>query len=343
MNFEEAVNKYFADRNAKVISIEKLGSGLVADGYRVDYEINGVSSKVVCRRLHGEGMSRDYLSDNLGYLLLQHHIAETHPQHVKSENVVCFGEKIETFSLEGVQDVFQIVEFAEGDSYFKYISEIKDGFTAEQENLVTGITQYMKNAHDIKPEFKESKNANLYWRHSQDFIGSEVLMDILDVWPNDDLLSIERRSELIRNLYVIREETRHLSNRCAMIHSDLHPDNIRVSNGEVRVLDSARTIWGEPMDDLTSMLANYFFFGQKFPESKSEYKKAYDTMLATYFDGSIDSDSNKVARLYLPIRLLILAHPIFFSNDSKQLKKFIVNLALSISTDKNFTLNNLWK
>lgn len=66
MEFEKAIIKYFKQKGVEVESIEKLGSGLVADGFLVTYKLaEGKSEKLVCRRLRGGGMSHDYFSDSL--------------------------------------------------------------------------------------------------------------------------------------------------------------------------------------------------------------------------------------------------------------------------------------
>lgn len=344
MELEVAIKKYLKQRNAKLLSLEKLGSGLVADGYKLEYEYAGQIKKTVCRRLHGIGMSRDYLPDNVGYLLLQHEITKTHPLHIPSNDVVCFGDKIQVVSLDGIEDVFQIVEFAEGDSYVKWILDIQNGFTSDHEKVVKNITDYMLKTHKIKPKVDPEKIKHYYWRHSQDFIGSEVLMDILDVWPQDKLLSLKDRAFFVEQLYILREQTRDLYKRCVMIHSDLHPDNIRVhADLSISILDSARTIWGEPADDLTCMLANFLFFGMKFPKSRAEYQKAYDFMLQRYLAKNGSSELEQAARIYMPIRLLILAHPLFFSDDSPKLKKQVIKLAKEIISNRKFTLTNTWK
>lgn len=344
MKLEQAIKNYFNNNGFKVLAIQKLGEGFVAEGYKVEYEYENTIKKVVCRRLKGNGMSHDYLSDRVAYLLLQHEVANFHPKHIKSVDVVSYGEKLDSVSLEGLEDVFQIVEFAEGDSYYKFIEAIQQGFDESQKIVVKNIAEYMKAVHKIQPKSEDSVIKNYYWRHSQDFIGSEVLMDILDVWPLDDLMPLDLRIEFVSKLYKIREETRQLSSRCTLIHSDLHPDNIRVdASYSISVLDSARTMWGEPMDDLTSMLANYLFFGLKYSKSRNNYENAYSLLLNKYFNNGIDSESNKVARLFFSIRLIILAHPLFFSSDSFDLKNRTISIAMRIASDEDFDLARAWK
>lgn len=345
MKLEQAIKNYFNNKRFKVLTIERLGEGFVAEGYKVEYEDENTIKKVVCRRLKRNGMSHDYLSDRVAYLLMQHEVANVHPKHIKSVDVVSYGRTLDSVSLEGLEDVFQIVEFAEGNSYLKFVEAIQQNFDDSQKIIIKNIADYMKVVHSIRPKAVDDFSVeNYYWRHSQDFIGSEVLMDILDVWPLDDLMPLDLRTEFVSRLYKIREKTRQTSSRCTLIHSDLHPDNIRVdANYSISVLDSARTIWGEPMDDLTSMLANYLFFGLKYSKSRSNYEAAYNLLLNEYFNKNIDSESNEVARIFFPVRLFILAHPVFFSSDSIDLKNKAISIAMKITSDENFNLSKVWQ
>lgn len=341
MELEKAINEYYRKKGSSVISIQKLGSGLVADGYKVEVRDGARNIKtLVCRRLRTLGMSRDYFADNVGYLLQQHELAGLHLNHVNSLDVVCFGDNTYPMSLHEATDVFHVLEFAEGDSYVDTISEIKHGFTREQEKIIQEIARYMKETHLIKPSGDHEKIQHLYWRHSQDFIGSEVFMDIMDVWPIDSMMTIEKRGLFIDRLYTLREKLRTSYDRCSLIHADLHPDNIRVNGEQIIVMDAARVAWGEPMDDVTSMLANYIYFGIK--DNSAEYEKAYNCLFENYFSGDFSELDNNLSRLFLPVRLLILAHPIFFSKDSVEIKMKLVNLAQTILTDDNISIKEIW-
>ncbi|BCX14061.1 MAG: hypothetical protein KatS3mg085_593 [Candidatus Dojkabacteria bacterium] len=342
MKFTKAIKEYFKQKGVEIESIVKLGSGLVADGFLVTYKLaEGKSEILVCRKLRGRGMSHDYFSDRLGYLLLQHNITKKHPRHVRSRDVVIYG-KGKIRSLDSLDEVFQVLEFAAGESFLTTMNLIGYDFESQKKFLLS-LCEYMHEVHRIEPE---GNKKDLYLRHSQDFIGSEVLMDILDVWEPDTLLPIELRVKLFTDLFKLREETKLFFDRCRMIHADLHPDNVRVhENGSISVLDSARSMWGEPIDDLTSMLANFIYYSLVKDNTREQYKKAYDFLVRTYLNtkGTDDERINKVARLFLPVRLLILAHPIFFSGDSQDVKQSLVNGAISIAKDDEFDLFNPWK
>ncbi|MFS8131021.1 MAG: phosphotransferase [Candidatus Dojkabacteria bacterium] len=346
MDLETAIKHYLEDKYGKDITLKeitKLGSGLVADGYKVVFINKGVETKIVCRQLRGIGLSRDYLADNVGYLLLQHQISQIHPTHINSIDVVCYGEEVRTVSIDGIENVFQVMEFAEGKSYIEFISKIskEETLSKQQKEIIENISSYMARIHEIKPmQLSDEIFKHYYWRHSQDYIGSEVFMDIMDVWDNDKLLDAQGKTEMMTNLFRIRESLRSEYKRCSMIHSDLHPDNIRVQEDlTIRPLDSARAMWGEPADDLTSMLANFIYFGLKNDGSlKGSYLEAYNLMLNKYIELTQDKDISKHAQLYLPVRLLILAHPDFFSSDTLELKNMLINFAKKILNDSHFDL-----
>lgn len=349
MDLKAAIKHYLENKYGKDVilkEITKLGSGLVADGYKVIFVNKGTESKIVCRQLRGIGLSRDYLADNVGYLMLQHQISQLHPTHINSLDVVCYGEEVRTVSVDGIENVFQVMEFAEGKSYIDFILEIakEENLSKKQKDIIENIAKYMSRIHEIKPlEISEEILKHYYWRHSQDYIGSEVFMDIMDVWDNDKLLDAEEKTEIMSNLFRIRESLRSEYKRCSMIHSDLHPDNIRIQEDlTIRPLDSARAMWGEPADDLASMLANFIYFSLKNHKKMSgAYLEAYNLLLNKYIDLTKDEAIHKHAQMYLPVRLLILSHPQFFDQDSQELKLQLINLTKDILNSKSFNLKDL--
>lgn len=350
-DFIKAVINYTTQKfgqSTKVLEIKDLGSGLVADAYKVSISLkDGNRKDLVFRRLHGTGMSNDYLSDRIGYLLLQHEIAQHHPKHTKSLDVVVYGKELDTISVDGISDTFQVMEFSHGESYLKFIKKIGDKkeLTKENRQIIEQIGRYLYELHSSKPiHLSENVKKHLYWRHSQDFIASEVYLDIMDVWPNDQHFDTEKKAEILKKLFLHRERTMDRYSRITKIHADFHPDNIRVKDDRsIEVLDATRTKWGEAADDVASILANFIYYSIRSTKSlKGNYKEAYNLLTEQYLTLTADEDIQSLIPMYLAVRLLIVAHPVFFVDNTSEDIDLLIELAEDLLAKEEFEFDDIF-
>jgi thiamine kinase-like enzyme len=352
-DFIKAVVNYCEKRYGKFVKIEELrelGSGLVADAYKVVIVLkDGTTQNLVFRRLHGTGMSRDYLPDRIGYLAHQHDIASTHPNHAKSLDVVVYGIELSTISLDRVSDVFHVMEFSEGESYTKWIKQIANERKLSEQStlLIKRLASYLASLHKIKPvQLPENTAKHMYMRHSQDYIGGEVFMDIIDVWPENEIFTLERRTNYMQMLFAIREELKGDYRRMTRIHADFHPDNIRIkSDNNIEVLDATRAKWGEPADDTASMLANYIYYSIKADGKLSgSYEEAYNLFINEYLTQSEDNILIDYIPMFLVVRLMILAHPMFFVDNTFEITQKLITLGENILKNwRDFQYGNINK
>lgn len=327
------INKYNLNTD-NLVKIELLGEGFVAKAYKVSLTINNKTAEFVVRRLLGKGMSRDYISDQVENFLLQHNIANSLPHTVKSRDVFIVRNKVE-LSISDPSYVYQVMDFAKGIEYTEYFSLLNEQqfLNESHKQIIKSITDVLTEIHSIKPDaFSHEDKKSLYFRHSQDFIGSQVFMDVIDCFPDFDFFNKEKKSEMMKLLFCLREKNKHNFSRLSKIHADLHPGNLRISKrNKITLIDGARTLWGEPADDIASMAANYL---KKHFESKSTNKsasmEALELFINSYIDQTKDTQVFSLWQMFLAVRLTILANPLFFKDIDISLSKNLIDIAFKI-------------
>jgi len=305
--------------NKKIKNIDLLGEGLVAEAYKVEF-IGNIKPLVVRKTKNTNGgMSKDYNSDKVGYFLLQHTCASNHINHCKSYGISFKDFKGEIFNLDTIKDTYQVIDYVSGKEFFETITNLEEKF-----DLVTPyldkIIDYLVQLHSIKPDFNKQKTNNLYNRHLKDVIGSEVFLDVLDAWSeNDDLVTLKIKEKVNSKLFILREQYKNNYKRCSRIHADLHFGNIFFNmKKELTVLDSARNPWGEPADDLICLLINFDYISiKKHKEITSYYENIKQYILKRYLEKTKDSDIKNYFDLFYILRLFILLNPNFFNNNNK--------------------------
>lgn len=352
---ESVIKKYLENqinRKIKIKKYERLGTGWHGTGYKIVYNDGKKDTTVILRTLRPEGFSHDYAADRAKTFLLQHRLSKLLPEHIKSFDVGGFT-KSKLVSLGDCEEFFQIVEFAEGQSYVDDLLRIKEkGLSEEDKRTSYDLSDYLVWVHEEK--FSENLNEDdkkaimksIYRRHTRDVVGDgEMIMGVLDTYPEN--LKWTNRDEfvdIINKAVKFREGIKDLSHRLTRIHGDFHPGNIIFENNNFKVLDASRELWGEPADDLTCLTVNYIWYAvQQTGKFDGIFKELFDICWNNYMEKTKDNELNKVAPLFFAFRSIVVAHPLFFPNQTDETRRKMFNFAKNILDEKEFNVNKINK
>jgi len=328
-------------KNIEVIKFSHIGSGWVANGHELKFRVEGEDKKVAIRVLKDVDFSHDYPSDRGAYLSLQHRSSKMLPNHNKSIGVIAVSpdsnDLVETAEHD---EYFQVLEWAKGKEYLDDILEIskRDNLIKTDIKRAKTLSDYLVMIHKIGFKGDQEHARSLYKRHTRDFVGSSFLMDVLDTYP--DKVGFASKNEIynfVNQIYIHRENTKHMFTRLRKIHGDFHPGNVRFDGEEFEILDSARVIWGEPADDVACMAINYVWNSIK---QRGSFGGGYAELFSVFYDNYIqktgDKQICKLIPMFFAVRSVVLNHPLFFEEKDENRKK-LFNLSLKLLNKGNFS------
>lgn len=351
---EKIVKKYIEqklNRKISIIEYKRLGTGWHGTGYKIGFRSNGKKQTIVLRTKRPEGFSHDYAADRAASFLIQHSLASKLPRHNKSYDVVGISKK-ELVSIGDCNEFFHIVEIAEGSSYMDELVEIKKKNFITDLNLEKAklLSDYLAEIHKtkfldrIKDKHKTAFARSIYRRHLRDCIGhGEMMLGVLDTYPKD--LSWTSKKEFVQIVNManeLREELKDNYQRASLIHGDFHPGNILFKGKSFKVLDASRELWGEPADDLTALGINYIWFSvmQKGNHS-GDFKKLFLAYWNSYLNKSKDYEIAYIAPLFFAFRGIVVAHPLFYKEQSDECRRSIFNFVVNVLHEKKFDIRKI--
>lgn len=356
LNFEiskKTIRSYLEDKLNKKIEIieyKKLGTGWHGAGYKIIYKIGNKKNTIILRTIRPEGFSHDYLSDRAATFLLQHNLAKKIPAHALSLDVCGLANK-KIVPIGDCKEFFQLVEVIEGKPYFEDLEKIKKQNKLEKEdkNKALLLSNYLVNLHKKKFNDKNNKDKkimakSIYKRHLRDCIGhGEMLMGVIDTYP-DKVKFINKKEivEIVSKAFSFKENIKQNYNRLCTIHGDFHPGNIIFQKNKFRLLDASRELFGEPADDLTCLALNYIWYAimQK-GNFSGPFKELFDIFWSNYLEKTKDYEINKIAPLFFTFRGFVVAHPIFYKDQSNKVRKKIMKFIKNILSKKEFNYKDI--
>jgi len=330
----------------KIKTYKRLGSGWHGTGYSIVYIVGKKEKKVILRTIRPEGFSHDYKADRAKVFILQHELSKKIPLHIKSLDVGGYTKHGSLVSLGNCEEFFQIVEVAEGREYFDYINEIKERgkLSKEDRKKALLLSNYLVNLHKNKFRGKKEIADSLYRRHLRDCVGGgEMLMGVLDTYPERlKWTNIKEITEIITRAVELREEIKHMSYRLCRIHGDFHPGNILFYKDKFTVLDASREEFGDPTDDLTALSINYLWYAlQQNNRFSGIFIELFNLFWNNYLRKTNDKAISHIAPIFFAFRGVVVAHPLFYPNQSNETRKKIFKFIKNILKDKEFNINKL--
>ena len=329
----KALERYLKVKEGPTVVLQrfsKLGKGWHGTGYKLEYHVRGVTKSMVLRAITPLGFGHEYTADRAKVFLLQHGLAKEIPGHVRSEDIVGLSSE-GLVSVGDLTEFAQLVEEVKGAEYFADLMRMeKTGVLLESDRKrVLKLSDYLVKLHARKWRGSATLADSLYKRHLRDTVGhGEMLMGVLDTYPAK--LSWASSGEITR---LVQEAVgfwggmREMKPRLARIHGDYHPGNVIFEGGRLRILDASRQLWGDPTDDITSMAMNFIWLALR---TKGKFEGIFRELFELFWDNYLrktgDRQVNRVAPLFFAFRGTVVAHPLFYPEQSNAVRKKIFKL-----------------
>lgn len=338
---KESLQEYLSqlyNSPVEVIQLNHIGTKASTDmkgfGYGkplfVRFLIEGKTRIVVLETMAENSFGHDHFSDRAQNLLLANSVYNKMPKHVRAVNVGAINSNGSLLSVGSAEEFFLLTEFVEGETYFKDLERIYR--SGEQNNVdeqrAKALALFLKEVHKTK------LNApHLYTRRIRDLIGhGECIMGLIDNYPSDDKAINNLLQNIEEKCVAWRWKIKEMKDRLCQVHGDFHPWNILFREGtDFTLLDRSRGEWGEPADDIASMLINYLFLSlQKSGSLNGPFQILFETFWNTYMEATGDTEMTQVIPPFLAWRGLVIANPIWYPALSKDMRftifRFIQNV-----------------
>jgi len=343
------MQKYLQAKESSKVSIieyERLGSGWHGTGYKVKYQITNHKSQkkvkeVVIRTLMPADFSHDYKSDRAKVFILQHEMAQEIPGHVVSFDVSGYTKKGELTSLGDIEEFFQIVEVAQGETYSSDFQRIKTSgtITDADRKKALAVSDYLVKLHSKTLKADAHSTRSIRRRHTRDAVGhGEMMMGVIDTYPDDfTFISKEKLTDLICKTVKSRERTKDTPFIPCHVHGDFHPGNIIFKGNKLTVLDASRQLWGDPADDVAAMAINYIWFAvMQSGGFSGPFAELFEIFWNNYFKKTNDMTIPVTAGVHFAFRGVVVAHPIFYKDQSDEVRRKMIKFVDNVLNEGPF-------
>jgi hypothetical protein len=334
----------------QVLSIEQLEGGKSKDlksfGYGKPYLIRCKAGddtlEMILESMSENTFGHDHFSDRAQNLLWYHSAANHLPRHARSLDVGAFTKERQMISLGKANEFFILNEFVPGYDYAVDLQRIHTTGSLDRldERKAETLALYLAEIHSLKQD-----HPSLYVRRIRDLLGhGECIMGLIDNYPHDDPVATE---EVLQQVELAclkwRWKLKRMTHRLSQVHGDFHPWNIIFrKETDFTVLDRSRGEWGEPADDVSSLLINYIFFAlQKEGRLKGGFENLSSIFWETYLTQSKDTEIVKLIQPFLAWRALVVCNPIWYPSLSGDIRKKIFQLIHNVLASDLFDLKNV--
>ena len=330
--FEDEVSIKYIGELGKVQRKEE--KRLKAFGYGLPYlieaEVGGRIRRLVLETIKKGRFGHEHFSDRAQILIWQHSSFNKLPKHVKSCDLGAFTE-VGLKSLGDCREYFILTEKVEGISYHFDLDRIKEKEKITKLDLsrCLALSNYL-----VKIHAKKGKDHHLYVRRARELIGhGECIMGLIDSYPSNLSYIDENGLKKIEKMCIEwRYFLKKKAHRLSRVHGDFHPWNILFRKGnDFTILDRSRGEWGEPADDMASILINYLFYSLQVHGKLAEhFEKLFMSFLENYLEKTKDFELFEVIQPFFAWRGLVIASPIWYPNLSEDVRIKIFNFIHNI-------------
>ncbi len=349
---KESIQEYLSQlykAPVKVVEVTQIGSKESTDmkgfGYGkpvlVRFLIQGKPEIVVLETMAENSFGHDHFADRAQNLLWANSVYNKMPEHVRSLDVGAITSDGTLLSAGSAEEFFLLTEFVQGETYYKDLERIYrlGKLNAVDEQRAEALALFLTVIHKTK------LNApHLYTRRIRDLIGhGECIMGLIDNYPSDDRAIYNLLQPIEEKCVEWRWKIKGMNHRLCQVHGDFHPWNILFREDiNFTVLDRSRGEWGEPADDVASMLINYLFFSlQKSGSFNGPFQTLFDTFWNTYMKVTGDTEMTQVIQPFLAWRGLVIANPIWYPALSHDMRLTIFQFIQNIVNTSVFDPQNV--
>jgi len=322
----EYLSEVFGD-TTPVLSINRLGSGVLGFAYVLDVKIKERKERLVLKFANPSGFGQEYPSDRADTLIYANSVYNKLPGHVRAFDVgaVMGGGGLK--KLGDAREFFILMEYVQGQEYAKDLDRVRDEgkLLALDIDRARLLAEYMAKIHKVKNDAP-----GLYVRRIRDLVGrGDCIAGIIDSYPKDErtysFTSEEELEEIEKKCVEWRWRVKRKTHRLCQVHGDLHPFNILWQGpSKFMLLDRSRGEWGEAADDVSCLSINYLFWSlMGYDEFREPFETLFNTLMEHYLELTKDEELLRVIQPFYAFRSLVIANPLFYPNVSYENRRRI--------------------
>ncbi len=340
MHLDAKVQNYLRrsyGKDAELLGIERLGEGVHGAAYLVKFRTPHEEQRLIMKALFPSRFGHDHYSDRAQVLLLANANYNDMPKHIKAVDVV--GESPDRLiSVKDAKEFYIFMEEARGDSYFKDLDAILErGFLNElDKGRAKMLAHFLADIHAHKYSGQDAKI--LYRRRIRDLIGhGECVMGIIDAYEHVEFTTDQELIEYAEKCLPWWGKIRDKGERLRSVHGDYHPGNIRLQGDDFILLDRSRGSWGEPADDVSCLSVNYIYYAIRDRGAfEGPFAELFRLFLQYYFEKTKDDGFFEVTQPFFAFRVLVIANPKFYPDDTTETKRKLLNFGHSVLETERF-------
>jgi len=345
MHMDAKVQNYLRKsygNDTRLLGIEPLGEGVHGAAYLVKFTTSHGEKRLIMKALFPSRFGHDHYSDRAQVLLLANANYNEMPKHIKAVDVV--GESPDRFiSVKDAKEFYIFMEEARGESYFKDLDTIlKRGYLDElDKERAKMLAQFLADIHSLRYSGQDAKI--LYRRRIRDLIGhGECVMGIIDSYDSVDFITDGELVVYAGKCLNWWGKIRDKCERLRSVHGDYHPGNIRLQRDDFVLLDRSRGSWGEPADDVSCLSVNYIHYAIKDRGTfAGPFAELFRLFLEAYLEKTKDDGFFEVAQPFFAFRVLVIANPKFYPDDTTETKRRLIDFGFSVLETERFDIEQI--
>ncbi len=335
---------------ARILRAEALGNdgtGSVpsttakATGYgipiRIDIEAAGRVRRLVLHGTSCNAFGHDRRADRAAEVLLAADTFAAIPRHARVLDVGAFRSDRGSVSLANTGEFYLLTEYLDGTPYAEDLRRIAGARALIGRDLdrVDILADYLVALH-----VPVDGHPWAYRRSLRDLLGSgEGIFGIVDAYGTSTPgANPERLQRIEARCLEWRWRLKQEHERLARIHGDFHPFNVLFdTRSELGVLDASRGSLGDPADDVACMAVNFVFFAVGDDAAwRAGMAALWRRFWNRYLDQTNDERLLSVVAPFLAWRLLVLACPFWYPNQSPVSRERLLSLCEAALAQERF-------
>ena len=345
MEFKTKVDHYLKERfgpDTRLASMQELGEGVHGEAYLLKFHTDQGENRLILKALFPSRFGHDHYSDRAQVLLLAQANFNDMPKHVRATDVV--GESPDRLiSVKDAREFYIFMEAAGGTPYFEDLEAILKRVHLHTRDIERArmLAHFLTEIHDVG--YGGPDAGILYRRRIRDLVGhGECVMGIIDAY---DPVDFTTEDELV--LYAGKcldwwGKIRNRGERLCNVHGDYHPGNIRLQGDDFVLLDRSRGSWGEAADDVSCLTMNYIHYALKDRGAfAGPFEELFRHFLAAYLEKRDDPGLFEVAQPFFAFRVLVIANPKFYPDDTLKTKRRLIDFGFSVLDAERFEPKNI--
>lgn len=341
LKVENYLKKCFGPETS-LTGIQPIGKGLHGVAYLLKFRRSHEEKRLIMKTLYPSGFGHDHFSDRAQVLFLANSNYNEMPKHINSVDVA--GETPDRLvSLKEAREFYLFMDEAKGDPYLNDLNEILERGRLKEvdRKRVRVLAHFLAEIHAIKYNGEDAKT--LYRRRIRDLIGhGECIMGVIDAYERVEFTTDRELIDYTGKCLSWWGKIRDKSKRLCRVHGDYHPGNIWFQGDDFSLLDRSRGSWGEPADDLSCLVVNYIYYAIKDGGTfEGPFAELFRIFLKTYLEETHDYALLEVTQPFFAFRVLVLANPKFYPDDTPETKRRLLDFGHSVLGTERFDMEKM--